>query len=411
MKVVGLITEYNPFTRGHAWHLEKSRELADADYCVAVMSGDYVQRGEPAIFSKHVRARMALAAGINAVFELPVDTSTGSAEFFAAGAVSLLESLGCVDTLVFGSEHGNMEPFLQLAPLLAKENSHFQESLRLNLKNGLSFPAARAQALTEIFGGTLSDQCRDLLDSPNNILGLEYCKALYRQNSSIRPLTIKRQGAGYHDISLKENHFPSASALRHLLQPDPENLSRASEVLESFVPESLHSLYRELLCEGGPLFPEDFSLLLFTRILEKNEQDLQVIWDLSPELASRILRLAPGFSGWNSFISAVKTRDMTQTRVQRALLHLLLDLRSWQAPTYARLLGFRRDSTPLLSEIKKTSRIPLISKLANASEVLSSQALSQLKKNTSASQLYQAVYSQKYHLPFIHEFQKQVEIL
>ena len=205
--------------------------------------------------------------------------------------------------------------------------------------------------------------------------------------------------------------MPSASALRHLLQPDPANLSRASEVLESFVPESLHSLYRELLCEGSPLFPEDFSLLLFTRILEKNEQDLQVIWDLSPELASRILRLAPGFSGWNSFISAVKTRDMTQTRVQRALLHLLLDLQGWQAPTYARLLGFRRDSTPLLSEIKKTSRIPLISKLANASEVLSSQALSQLKKNTSASQLYQAVYSQKYHLPFIHEFQKQVEIL
>ena len=411
MKVAGLITEYNPFTQGHAWHLAKARELTGADYCVAVMSGDYVQRGEPAIFAKHARTRMALAAGVDAVFELPVDTATGSAEFFAAGAVSLLDSLGCVDTLVFGSERGEIEPFLRLTPLLCREDSHFQEILRRGLRGGLSFPAARARALREICKGEFPSHDQELLDSPNNILGLEYCKALYRQGSAISPLTVKRQGAGYHDPSLEPESFPSASALRRLLRPEEKKAPQFPEALESLIPASLHPLYKELLGSGGPLFGEDFSLLLFTKILERDARELEAIWDLSPELASRIKRLSPSFSGWTSFTAAVKTRDLTQTRVQRALLHLLLDLRGWQPPAWARLLGFRRESAPLLSAIKRQSKIPLITKLADARELLSPEAFCQLEKTAGASQLYQAVYSHKYGLPFVHEYQKQLEIL
>ena len=174
MKVVGLITEYNPFHNGHQYHIEKSLEVTGADAAVVVMSGDYVQRGIPAIMPKLLRTEMALKCGAGAVFELPVCYATGSAELFALGAVSLLDHLGIIDCLCFGSECGNLEEMGHIADILLEEPESYRNILQANLKNGLSFPAARQRALSAYLG---NENASLLLDDPNNILGIEYLKA------------------------------------------------------------------------------------------------------------------------------------------------------------------------------------------------------------------------------------------
>ena len=405
MKTAGLITEYNPFTRGHALHLEEARRITGADFCIAAMSGDFVQRGEPALFSKHLRTEMALRSGVDAVFELPVDTASGSAEFFAAGAVFLLTALG-TDYLVFGSEAGEIAPFLELSELLLEEPPLYREALKCGLQKGLSFPAARIQALTLLGKKELSFDPAVFLSTPNNILGVEYCKALRRIKSPLLPVTIKRTGAGYHDPCLDSSRLSSASALRKLL------LSRRyQEALPSQVPSCTLPVYEKAMKDGGPLTSKDFSLLLFARLLENDTEDLTRILDLSPELAARIRRLQNQFLDWPSFVSLLKTRELTQTRIQRALLHLLLNIETWKEPSFARLLGFQKSSAPLLSHLKKKSTLPILTKLADASSVLSDDAAKELALTTHASQLYQAVFSQVYKKPFLHEYQKQVVIL
>ena len=224
MKTVGIIAEYNPFHKGHAYHLQKAKELADADYAVVVLSGDFVQRGGPAIVDKYLRAEMALRSGADLVLELPVSYAAGSAEAFAQGAVSVLEAVGCVDALCFGSEAGGLSALLSYARLFEEEPPAYRELLKEALRQGFSFPAARSRAaeeyrnLTERILPCCADDadCRrsaSLLEEPNNILGVEYCRALIRRNSSIRPLTLPRRSSGYHDLSL-DTEMASASAIR-----------------------------------------------------------------------------------------------------------------------------------------------------------------------------------------------------
>ena len=212
LKTTGIIVEYNPLHPGHIYHMEQARKQTGADYLIAVMSGSFVQRGAPALLDKYTRTRMALLAGADVVIELPVCFATGSAGDFAAGAVSLLDKLGCVDGLCFGSESGDISLFEKTATLLQCESAAFSNALKKALKSGLSFPAARQQALLlclDMAKDMPSTACPDnnstaeqivaLLSSPNNLLGLEYTLALLRRNSSIRPFTISRVGSGYHD--------------------------------------------------------------------------------------------------------------------------------------------------------------------------------------------------------------------
>ena len=204
--ITGIIAEYNPFHKGHGYQIEKVRELTGDRYVLVIMSGDFVQRGAPAIFDKYARTRMALLGGADAVLELPSCRSCGSAEYFAKGAVEILDALGCVEHLCFGSESGDAAACQTLGRILAREPEEFQESLKKILKEGLSFPAARKKALTVYLENHSSENSQTgilemlrLLDSPNNLLGIEYCKALSLLNSQITPVTIKREGAGYHE--------------------------------------------------------------------------------------------------------------------------------------------------------------------------------------------------------------------
>ena len=231
MKVVGIIAEYNPFHRGHEYQIRYAKETLGADYVVIAMSGDFVQRGAPALMEKHVRAEMALLGGADLVLEMPVQTATASAEGFATGGVSLLDGLGVIDELCFGSECGDTEILMDVAEILVKEPYEYRDLLQQNLRAGMSFPAARSSALIGYIQekiasglntlGTSSEYIGLVLSSPNNILGIEYCKALLRLNSRIIPHALLRKGSGYHDTDfslLSDDKFPSASGIRNLMK-------------------------------------------------------------------------------------------------------------------------------------------------------------------------------------------------
>ena len=386
MKIVGLITEYNPFHAGHLYHMQQARELTGADYCVVLMSGSFVQRGEPAIFDKYLRTKTALLAGADLVLEIPVAFSTASAHEFAAYGVALLSAIG-VDAVVFGSECGQIEILKQAAYALNYESAEFQERLRKGLKAGLTYPQARAKALE------MEDTWASVLTSPNNILGIEYLRAAEDLHSLMEFYTISRKGSGYHEDTLADANFPSASAIRGIIRNSLSKDKDLLDILASHLPAVTHPAYTGAV----PVFVDDFSELLNAAILQM--QATFSIADLSPELAARLAK-PPYFPlSFEKRIQALKTRQLTYTRVSRALLHLALGMREedisrWKDEgyaLYARILGFRRQSSPLLSCLHKKSSIPLITKMADASQSLAPSALALLEQEVYASHLYQTV--------------------
>lgn len=408
MKIVGLITEYNPFHAGHLYHMQQARELTGADYCVVLMSGSFVQRGEPAIFDKYRRTKAALLAGADLVLEMPVAFSTASAHEFAAYGVALLSAIG-VDAVVFGSECGQIEILKQAAYALNHESAEFQERLRKGLKAGLTYPQARAKALGETqAGGTRVENVEDfhtntdvsnshiwssILNSPNNILGIEYLRAAEDLHSPMEFYTILREGSGYHEDTLADANFPSASAIRGIIRNSLSKDKDLLDILASHLPAVTHPAYTGAV----PVFVDDFSELLNAAVLQL--QATFSIADLSPELAARLAK-PPYFPlSFEERIQALKTRQLTYTRVSRALLHLVLGMREedisrWKDEgyaLYARILGFRRQSSPLLSCLHKKSSIPLITKMADAAQNLSPSALALLDQEVYASHLYQTV--------------------
>ena len=386
MKIVGLITEYNPFHAGHLYHMQQARELTGADYCVVLMSGSFVQRGEPAIFDKYLRTKTALLAGADLVLEIPAAFSTASAHEFAAYGVALLSAIG-VDAVVFGSECGQIEILKQAAYALNHESAEFQERLRKGLKAGLTYPQARAKALE------MEDTWASVLSSPNNILGIEYLRAAEDLHSPMEFYTISRKGSGYHEDTLADANFPSASAIRGIIRNSLSKDKDLLDILASHLPAVTHPAYTGAV----PVFVDDFSELLNAAVLQM--QATFSIADLSPELAARLAK-PPYFPlSFEERIQALKTRQLTYTRVSRALLHLVLGMREedisrWKDEgyaLYARILGFRRQSSPLLSRLHKKSSIPLITKMADAAQNLSPSALALLEQEVYASHLYQTV--------------------
>ena len=386
MKIVGLITEYNPFHAGHLYHMQQARELTGADYCVVLMSGSFVQRGEPAIFDKYLRTKTALLAGADLVLEIPAAFSTASAHEFAAYGVALLSAIG-VDAVVFGSECGQIEILKQAAYALNHESAEFQEWLRKGLKAGLTYPQARAKALE------MEDTWASVLSSPNNILGIEYLRAAEDLHSPMEFYTISREGSGYHEDTLADANFPSASAIRGIIRNSLSKDKDLLDILASHLPAVTHPAYTGAV----PVFVDDFSELLNAAVLQM--QATFSIADLSPELATRLAK-PPYFPlSFEERIQALKTRQLTYTRVSRALLHLILGMREedisrWKDEgyaLYARILGFRRQSSPLLSCLHKKSSIPLITKMADAAQSLAPSALALLEQEVYASHLYQTV--------------------
>lgn len=414
-RITGIVAEYNPFHKGHAYHLEKARELTDADYLVVVMSGDFVQRGAPALFDKYLRTEAALLGGADLVLELPAANACASAESFAWGAVSILEQLGCVNALCFGSETGDTQALLSCAEVLLQESDAYREQLRSLLKKGYSFPAARREAVGALNHPGLLPE---LLDFPNNILGLEYIKALKRAGSSIQPTALKRAGAGYHDDALTDS-YSSATAVRKLIRDnDTEKRTESvhwSKLLAGAMPESSALLTARRLSAEAPVWEDDFSLLLCYQLMRLSPKELAAYSDMSPELARRIHAHLNEFHSYSQFSALLKTRELTYTRINRALLHVLLGIKAEKGcppkASYARILGFRKNAGGLLKEIKANADMTLVTKAADYGKLLAPQSAKRFEQDLFASNLYSTVRAQKNGTAFVNDIQKSPVIL
>ncbi len=411
MTVNGIIAEYNPFHNGHQQHLQCAKERNHADYTIIAMSGSFVQRGAPALLDKYSRARMALTCGADLVLELPACYSASSAEYFATGAVTLLDKLGVVTNLCFGSECGDHDVLLQIAGILLEEPEEYRTALQSFLKQGQSYPSARTWALLQ-YDPSLSAY-KDILSMPNNILGIEYMKALLRRSSRIRPDTSLRIGSDYHDKRLGDNQS-SALAIRQAI------FSRHDyEFLESQMPGNAYRIMSDALKRACYIGSDDFSGILLYKLLSGRQEGYTQYLDVSEELSDRICNHLCHFGSFEHFCDLLKTKDMTYTRVSRSLLHILLDIkketleryRSLDYIPYARVLGFRRSAAPLLAAIKENSSIPLVTKLADAEKQLEPPALDMLREELRISEIYFAVASIKAQQTMQNEYSTPIVIL
>lgn len=417
MTVAGIIAEYNPFHNGHEYMIEKVRKETGADYVVAVMSGDFTQRGIPGIADKHTRAKMAVSCGIDAVFELPVRFSTAGAEPFATGAVALFHELSCIDFLAFGSECGNLADFSGAAKLLMNEPQEFKKNIKKHLKEGVSYPKAFSLAFKE--SGRETPVSDALLENPNNLLGLEYMKALRKLSSTIKPHTILRTGTGYHDTHTSFSNesgtlIASASAIRSALTSDTGTIAIAQPLL----PASAYRIFAESYGRCAPVTLDDFSLLLSVRIAAETKESLAAFLDVPKELADRIYRFQDEYLPFTKLIETIKHKQFTYARISRALLHILLGLKenstgvdtSFRIP-YARLLAMKKSASPLMKEIKEHSQIPIITKPANAKKVLTGDALAMFLEDAAAADLYNRIVTAKFGTAFVTDMKHRIELL
>lgn len=444
MKVVGLIAEYNPFHTGHLFHIKEAKHLSNADFALVIMSGNFIQRGAPALLDKYTRTEMALLCGADAVIELPVRFSCASAEAFACGAVFLLHQLGITHFLCFGSECGDLNLLQSIAQSLTEESSAFQKKIQNYRKQGFSYPIARSKTLCEILSKNIPQNIlTSLLSEPNNILALEYLKALNQIQSPILPLTLKRQQAGYHDKALYPI-FASATALRDQI------LHSNLEAVKPYIPQPAFSVFEREYQHSFPIQTEDFSLPLYYKIRSHLETgtSLSIYQDITPDLEARIFHKLHQFTTFESFAMLLKTKQYTLTRIHRCLFHILLDIKKTipsptkqnspiestmtlpsrflpYLPCYARLLGFRKSSAPLLTAIKASSRIPLITKIADAQNLLTkkhptffepqlklsnqenhsfAEPWTLFRQDLFAADLYQKTQEFKFHTTLTNEF-------
>jgi len=395
MKVNGIIAEYNPFHNGHKFHLTKVRELTKADYNIVILSGNFTQRGEPAMCDKFLRARMALENGADLVIELPISHSSASAEYFAHGAVSILNHLGVVDYLCFGSEAGNTDILTKIAKIILEEPSTYVKDLKSALAAGHSYPAARTRALTVYAPELARDE--SLFSAPNNILGIEYIKALLKSESSIAPITIYRSGEGYHSRRFGEA-FCSSLALRQAIiggyKPD---------AFAAQMPGNVKTLLADYLSETPPVTIDDFSNMLLYKLIMEQDKGFERFMDVTSELSDRIRNSIKYFESFTGFCNLLKTKNLTYTRIRRCLLHILLDMKvedrlfydENETIPFARVLGFRKAAAPLLTVIKEKATIPLIMKLSEAPSQLSSNAMMLLTQDLRRSSIYESIIAQK----------------
>ncbi|MBH1939717.1 nucleotidyltransferase [Mobilitalea sibirica] len=443
MKVVGLITEYNPFHNGHKYHIDEARRITGADYVVIVMSGNFVQRGAPAMIDKYSRAVMALENGADIVLEIPVCYATGSAEYFALGTVSLLNKLGIIDYLCFGSESGDISILKEAAQFLTNVPASFDQQLTSYLKQGLSYPAARAKVVGDYFRKTQThdnhdSKIADILSEPNNILGIEYLKALHKLSSDIIPVTIQRKSAHYHALDLTEQTpsnvvaealfsldvttagnptISSATAIRRAIL-NADNVFGLSKLRNS-VPNSVFQLLTNNYYKTYPVTEEDFSEIIKYKLLSEDKTSLVSYVDVSTDLADRMMNLKDLNKCISEIVKDLKTKNMTHTRIMRALTHMILNIdqetfysyNQSGYTAYARVLGMKRDSSHLLREIKRREGIPVITKVTDAKKQLDPLGMQMLKNDIFATHIYNQTVYKKFGTTIMNEYKYGICII
>lgn len=378
MNVVGIIAEYNPFHKGHVYQIQKVKEQCGAEFAVVVMNGDFVQRGEPAIFDKYTRTKEALLGGADLIFELPVRFGLSSAGDFAMGGVLALNALPFVTHLCFGTETGDLTPLLQAASFLCDEPDSYRTRVKHFVKQGILYPKARSLALAAESGLPT-----ETWDSPNNILGLEYCVALQKLHSKIKPFTIRREGQGYHDNDTPAlSDFPSATFLRKQIRKagEKENLSLS-----------------------------DFSSLIGYSLL--TAKDLCRIKDITPDLSDRIQNELPKYREINEFVKTIKNPSLTTGRIKRSFFQCLFDIEKEEpVMPYLRVLGMKKEASSLLSQ-KENASCQILTKLAFDVPKMDDTAKKLFTKDLLASDLYRQVFCHKYNQILPNEYQHSPIVL
>lgn len=351
--VVGIIAEYNPFHNGHAYHLAKSKELAKADYVIAVVSGNFVQRGNVSLINKWDKANMALAEGVDLVIELPTVYSISSAENFAYGAIKILNSLSIVDYVAFGTELDDINVLDRCADILYKEPQKFVNLLNHELSKGLSFPKARENALLMYLNDIRTYS--NVLSSPNNILAIEYLKALKKIRSHISPISIKRKNAGYNDLEIT-NNFASATAIRKkIIDNKPAGLSK-------LMPANSYRILYNSIQKGH--FVKDitsFEKEILYVLRKMSIKEIANLPDVSEGLEHSIKNAANSCNTIEEFMNIIKTKRYTNTRIQRILLYALLGItkedikNSTKVQSYIRVLGMNKKGKDLISVISHSN--------------------------------------------------------
>ena len=363
MRVVGIIAEYNPLHNGHIYHMEQAKELTESSFCVVAMSGNFVQRGEPACTDKFTRADWALRAGADMIVEIPQCLAVSSAERFAEGAVKILNETGVVTDIAFGVETDDTEALYRIADILDREPPAYQNALAFHLKQGKSYPRAQFDALCDL---DIPRSDVAVLTQPNNILAVEYLKAIRRFAPHIRAVPIRRIGNGYNDTALSGS-LSSATAIREAFR---EGNSAVLDALPLHVSGALRF---------DPQFPltlEQLGPLILYRLRSMSLSDLAALPDVSEgfeQVLARTVRNAPDIS---SFLESIKTKRYTMARCKRicisALLHISGDLSDQilenRENLYLRVLGFRTESRGLLAAMASSSGVPIILRNSDIAE-------------------------------------------
>lgn len=362
MKVVGIIAEFNPFHNGHKYLIEKAKEIFKADFCVVVMSGSFTQNGNIAIYDKFKRGNVAIKNGADLVIELPTIYSISSSEYFAKGAIDILNKLNIVDYLVFGSESGNIEKISKIADVECENNEQILKKTKEEMKKGITFALAHENALKSY----LTDEYIAEIKKPNNILGIEYFKALKNSNSKIKPFTIKRQGNLLTEKSLnKENNFSSATSIREYLYSKDDNYDNKNKdnTLKEYIPQNMY----EIMLNTKAISNEDIYTILKFSILDRtNLKDINCITE---GIENKILAEISVSKSYNEFIHNIKSKRYTLATIKRMLINILLNITKYDfdnlclKTNYAHILSMSESGKTLLSQISKNSDISVITKV------------------------------------------------
>jgi len=391
MKICAIICEYNPFHNGHMYQIEQIRKTICPDRIIGIMSGNFVQRGEPAITDMYTRSKIAVDCGLDAVFELPLFFATGSAEFFARGAVSILNEMQITD-LAFGAESTDIEAFNSIAELLLDEPEEYRLILNQTLCSGASFPVAREKAVT-----ALLPKCSYLLKGSNNLLGIEYIKAIKQLESKIVPHIIKRSGNDFNDHVLSD--IPSATSIRTFLR---QNSAPDFSCLSNAMPENAYNILCSSYAKCFPVFFDDFSSMLYYKLTSESADSLSKYCDVTADLAARISSLKDDYFSFTDFIDKVSSKNYVYSRISRSLLHILLNIPSdikpyfYKDALFTRILACKKESTDLLAYISEVSDIPVINKVTRSETMLSQTALSHFQTELTANSLYYYIIKNKY---------------
>lgn len=371
LSTVGIVVEYNPLHNGHLYHLQQSRKITGADNVVAVMSGNFLQRGEPALSDKWARAEMALHAGCDLVLELPVAYSAQPAQWFAHGAIAMLDATGVVDSLCFGSESGDVEALDAMAAMLAEEPLPFSAELAACLKQGMPYPSAFTAAAQTYLKSIGQERLGFSLEQPNHTLGLHYLIALRKLGSRIVPYSVRREKSGYNQEDITDVRIASATALRKLVFGEEGSL----DGLAPYVPAStLGVLRREFAAGRAPLRWESFARPLYHQLLGQDVWEIGQYAEVTEGLEYRIRDILSEVSEFSveALLEALKTKRYTRTKLQRTLLRILLghnkEMLSADRLTggiqYLRVLGFTERGRRLLGRMRKAASVPVIDSAA-----------------------------------------------